>query len=382
MSRSAIWTIVVALVLGTLATLWFLDNFERVPQKTREGMKKEALRNPYLAAERLFERLGRKPARVASPAGLDALPDGGVLILEGGRQRTVSRARAERLLGWVERGGYLIVEAESAGDDFLLQRFGVTPFKPPQGKETDGAVPSRAKSGEIHSEVILPGSDVRYRVAARGRGLSAGGVSPAWRVAGPYGDVALHYAHGRGNVTAVNRLNFLDNRGLGALDHAELGWALLQRYQPGGTLHLAVRLDHPTLWQWLADSAWMALTSAAALLGLWLWSVVPRFGGMRGASVTARRDLAQHLQAIGRSLWREGGLGHLRDVVRREVTQRLALRHPALARRLSGERYDALARLAGVDAADVKAALADDRPPSPQSFTQTMQTLQRLERKI
>ncbi|MDR1936769.1 MAG: DUF4350 domain-containing protein [Candidatus Accumulibacter sp.] len=380
MSRRVIWTAVVAAALATLAALWFFGNFERVPVKRHEGMQKEARRNPYLALERLFSRLGRTVTRVGNPAALDALGEDEVLILAWRRQRLVTPERAGRLLRWVERGGYLIVEAEPRGKDPLLEAFGVV-FAKPSSEEKDPPA-SYKKCGKPYVEVDLPGDPTPYRRADSSRGLAAGKDSPEWRAGGQGGELMLHYARGRGNVTVVEDLDFLDNRNLGDFDHAALGWALAQRYQPGGAVRLAVRLEHPTLWQWLAESAWMALISVAALVALWLWRVVPRFGGTRAAPGAARRDLTQHLLAIGRSVWREGGLGHLRELARREIAQRLAQRHPSLARGLSGERHAALARMSGLDSRRIGEALADERPPSPETFTQAMQTLQRLEHKL
>jgi len=391
MSRTAIWSAIAGLVLVTLATLWFLDNFERVPVKNHEGMKKEALRDPYLAAERLFTRLGLNVSKVRSPAALDALGTGETLILERHRQRTVNRARADRLWRWVEEGGYLIVETEYAGDDYLLQKLGVSWYKPPKEQseaEEGGEVPEqkvrRPADEKLHIDVVLPDSDIVYRVSSRGRGLTASDrLQPEWKVSGLYGgDAIQHFAVGRGHATVLGQLNFMNNRQLLDNDHAEFAWALVQRYQPGGRVHFAVRLENPTLWEWLSESAWMAMISAGVLAVLWLWRVVPRFGGTCATRVPARRDLAQHLLAIGRSLWREGGLGHLREVVRRNVTQRLALRHPSLARRMSGERYAALANLAGVKTEDIREALASESAPSPETFTRATQLLQRLEHKL
>jgi hypothetical protein len=380
MSRRAIWSALVTALLGTLAALWFLDHFEQVPVKTHEGMQQEARRNPLLAAERLFSRLGRTVKRCRRSADLGVLGGNDALILVRGPGYPLSRETTQSLLQWVERGGYLIVDWEFSDRDFLAEAFGVELAKPSPGK--DGTPPGGGMDARHYVEVALPGEPARYRLAAGFNGLAAGKVPPQWRAAGPHGDSILHYARGRGNVTLLNYMSFLGNANLGDYDHAELAWALLQRYQPGGAVNLAARLEHPTLWQWLAESAWSASASVAALVVLWLWSAVPRFGGMRATPDAARRDLAQHLLAIGRCLWREGGLAHLRGVARQEVARCLALRHPALSRRLAGERQAGLARLAGLDPGQVREALADHRPPSPEDFTRTMRILQRLEQKL
>jgi hypothetical protein len=58
------------------------------------------------------------------------------------------------------------------------------------------------------------------------------------------------------------------------------------------------------------------------------------------------------------------------------------LRHPALRRRPAGERRAALAWMSGLGDREIREALEDTRTPSPEDFTRTMRTLQRLEQKI
>jgi len=67
MKRTVIWSIVAVAVLATFGTLWFLQNFEQVPTSHWESAQKEALRNPYLAFERLLGQLGRPVTRLESP---------------------------------------------------------------------------------------------------------------------------------------------------------------------------------------------------------------------------------------------------------------------------------------------------------------------------
>lgn len=391
MTRRIVWSLVAAAIVATLAAAWFVHNFEPVPSERREGAQKEARRNPYLGLERLLGRLGRPVTRLASPSALDRLPAGGILIVDRHRRRSVDPARAERLLAWVGRGGYLIVAAEPVGDDPLLARLGLRPFRAAPARpaddddEDDGAGqdnPPPAKSPPLPRviEVRLPSDDTGYRLGRSGPGLRAAQPVPAWR-AGVAAErsTLVHYAWGDGQITVVDGLDFLTNDQLGRHDHAELLWALTQRYQPQGEIRLAARLAMPTLWQWLAESAAPLLVSAAVLIGLWLWRIVPRFGGSIGTPTVDRRELRQHLAAIGRSVWREGGIGHWLTVVRQAVHTRLGLRHPHLAGLDAAAQSVALAKRVGGAATDLEAALGTEPTRRPEEFTAAMQTLQRLD---
>jgi hypothetical protein len=388
MKRTVIWSLVAVTVASTLLSLWFLQNFEQVPNSHWEAAQKEARRNPYLALERLFGQLGRPLTRLASPRSLDALPAGGVLILDENRRRNVDPERAGRLLDWVQGGGYLIVAAEDAGDDPLLAKLGVSRFKASSlqcnaDETTTPATETDTPRQAAPIELQLPGSDTSYRFNRHGNGLTSALPEPEWR-AGLTGqrNAVLHFTWGQGRITVLDGLQFLNNRQLGNLDHAELIWALLQQYQPQGELRLASRMEVPTLWQWLIESAWMLLISAALLIALWLWRIIPRFGGTLATPVAERRDLVQHLAAIGRSVWREGGIAHWLAVVRQGVHQRLALRHPYLTRQEASEQRIALAKIAGCKTKDIQSALTSGQAPAPDDFTLAMQTLQRLDQRL
>lgn len=408
MIRRVVWSVVAALALAVPGAAWFLQHFHEVPYERWEAPQREARSNPYLALERLLAALGRPVSRLQTRAALAELAPGGVLLLDGDRRRHVDAALSGRLLAWVEQGGYLIVAGESAGDDPLLTALGVSPYRPPRRSksEADGG-----EAGEEHGEaagadgegnenaaapagtapvkappwlgVRLPEADVAYRYRRSGRGLSASRPTPVWR-AGAAADRAalLHFAHGAGHVTVVDGLDAFNNYQIGRHDHADLLWALLQRYQPQGEIRLASRLAVPTLWAWLAESAPAALVSALVLIAIWLARIVPRFGGAVALPAGERRDLAQHLAAIGRSVWREGGVGHWMAVVRQAVATRLALHHPHLMRQDEAARLTALGRLAGCPPQQVSAALVAGQAATPETFTAAMQTLQRLDQRL
>ena len=384
MKRTIIWSLVAGLALVTLVTVWFLQNFEQVPSSHREPPQKEARRNPYLALEHLLKQLNRPLERVNSPSSLDQLAAGGVLILDGNRRRNVDPARSERLLNWVGQGGYLIVAAESASDDPLLKKLGISPYQPPQGQCKPGRKDAdKGLEKAATTTVLLPANNTGYRLERFGRGLASSQPEPAWRAGvSDERNSLLHFAWGRGHITVVDDMSFLSNYRIGELDHAELIWALLQNYQPQGTIHLASRMETQTLWQWLAESAWMLLISSAVLTALWLWQIIPRFGGTLPMPIAERRDLAQHLSAIGRSVWREGGVAHWLASVRQAVQKRLSLRYPKLTQQDASEQRIALARIAACKTIDIASAMTAGRAQSTNEFCKAMQILQRLDQRL
>ncbi len=80
MKRGAWISAGAALLVGLLA-IWMFSSMERVQERVWIGYRGEARDNPWLAAERLLERMGRPSARARSVPQLKALPADGMLVL-------------------------------------------------------------------------------------------------------------------------------------------------------------------------------------------------------------------------------------------------------------------------------------------------------------
>ena len=396
MIRRAIWTAVACAVVVTLGWLWFVTHFEQVLETGYENRKREALRNPYLAFERFLSRMGRPLTVVSKAQVLDDLPEGGVLLLDRDRRRYLNPQRVQRLFRWVERGGYLIVAAEQHGvDDPVLARLGVRWMETPKAlddvrqstqdaaSEPDSADPRMSALRERYRrlEVSIPGSGRPLGVEVASRGLGATKRAPQWSA--PQlepGAGLLHFSEGHGQVTVVQGLHSLgSNWFIGKHDHAELIWTLLERHQPQGPITLATRLAVPSLWEWSWEAGWAALVSGCVLIALWLWRVVPRFGGLLPEAPPVRRSLAEHLAAIGRFVWREYGFEHWLGVSRKAVMHRLSRRHPALAAASPAQMARALAGMGAAPASEVSFALWGQVRTTAE-FTAALATLQKIDR--
>lgn len=395
MSRRVIWTVVACMVVVTLGWLWFVTHFERVPGTRYENPKAEALRNPYLALDRFLLRMGRRLDVVSKAQALDELPGGGVLLLDRDRRRQLNPERVQGLFRWVERGGYLIVAAEQPGvGDPVLARLGVHWMEmPPRaagaaGGSTEGPrseSDAEAKTAAVRErhrrvEANIPGSAKPLSVWMSSQGLITTERVAQWSAGElELGAALLHFSEGNGQVTVVQELRPLwSNWFIGKYDHAELVWTLLERHQPQGQVTLATRLAVPSLWEWLWEAGWAALASACVLIVLWLWRVVPRFGGLAPEAPPVRRSLAEHLAAIGRFVWRRHGLEHWLGTCRKAVLDGLLRRHPALAAAPQTELAHALGAMGAAPASEVSFALWG-RVRTTAEFTTALATLQKIE---
>ena len=356
-------------------SVWLLDHLERVPVSVREAPHAEARRNPYLALERLTAGMGGRLTRQSDARVLDRPPTGSTLFLDRQRAHLLPPERLRRLLAWVEAGGHLIAVAEAPQlADPLLDSIGVDRAT----KRTED-LPQRPAPIAVQP----PGGSRPLQVAASWQTLVAVERQPVWSAGeGEQGAQMLQFRIGQGRLTVASELDQqLGNRRLGELDHAEFFWTLI-----GGNDHsappqvvLLSRLQMPTLFEWIAENARVASLATLLLLLLWLWRIVPRFGSVQPEPAPSRRQLREHLAAVGRYLWRCGQLAALLPAAREHFRYRLGQRRPGIAGRPPAAQASQLAALSGLPVARIAAALSA-HADGPQAFTDALRTLRELER--
>jgi hypothetical protein len=368
MSRTiVVWIVILA--VAALGVVWFFDNFERVTDKEWVGYSGEARRNQYLAAERLLARMGVAARHVRTIPELKELPVNGALILPDRREALTPDARAA-LLKWVESGGHLIVEDEDHRvPDPILDAFGVQrkPVKaPPKLPPIEAKLPHAPAPMKVEMHSIQ----------------SIEAPSAAVRVAGKHATHLLHFERGRGRVTVLNDLDFMRNRSIGRLDHAEFLWQIV-RFQPD-TPALFV-FDNPqklSLLGWLGANAWAVIAAAGLALVVWLWRVSSRFGPIAPDPEPARRRLLDHLRASGRFQWSRGGGSALVEAAREAALRRVARAYPDFAGLTRGEQQARLVEVFGIRAEDAHRVLAPAHPRTPGELLLAVGVYQRIQERL
>lgn len=350
MSRRLVLAIVLVTALGG-GLVWFLSNYDRVPVRQWTGFTGEARRNPYLALERLVQRLGGSARELRSVGQLGDVPPNGVVLLPGRRDNLTDNDR-RRLIAWVERGGHLVVEAEPYGaPDPLLTTIGVVrqrnAAKPAEGRP---AVPTFIWPGDARPvrATLHPFPPLAHPQAT---------TALAWNG----NNVLVVVPRGRGRVTAVSSLAFARNNAIGTADNATFAWRMLDA--PGTQVAIFNRPQKLSLARWLLANAWPALAGAGALLLLWLVRIAPRFGPVAPDAPPARRRLLDHLLAVGRFHWQARRAGPLVEAAREAALRRLARLRPEFAAGTPREREEYLVRTYGLDAADARLVVAGGAAP-------------------
>ncbi|MBI3528265.1 MAG: DUF4350 domain-containing protein [Betaproteobacteria bacterium] len=377
--------LLIGLLLACLAAAaaWFISNFERRTESELVGFQGKARRDPWLAAERLLQRMGMNATAVRSLPELDSLPQSATLVLPKGRQSLSAQSRRS-LLNWVSKGGRLIVEAEPAYQpDPLLDALGV---RRKAAKETENRKHDDGDdTGRELVEIALPPELAPVNVLMkRNFDLQANGALA--RFGGREATAVLLLQHGRGNVLVLNELDAFSNQLIGTHDHAEFLWRIVQVDQGAPAVLFFSDPKKLSLLGWLRTNAWSAVAGVLLFLLLWLWSAAPRLGPIAPDPVRARRRLLDHLRASGRFLWAHGGSQLLVDAAREACLRRIARVHPDLiaapGTEHEAEREARLAELIGLDAEQSRMLFSQKAPTRMIEFLHTIRLYQTVHERL
>jgi hypothetical protein len=367
MSREGLWGVAVAALVG-LGAIWFFTSFEQVTVREWVGMSGEARRNPYLALQRLSERMGQPARALHTLAELGSLPPRGVLLLPRPRGDLARRER-ELVLEWVARGGAIVVEAEPFRvPDPMLDALGVQRVQP--GKAVAAGLRKIALPGGTRDLLVdLPLTQLLRAKHAQQPADAAG--APLVQI--PYD---------RGLATVLVDFAPLGNRAIGKHDHAELGWRLARGQGEATALLVFDNPEKLSLTDWLRANAAHALAAAALFVALWLWRIAPRFGPIAPDPERVRRSLLDHLRASGRFLWAAGQGARLAESAREAALRRLQRAQPDFAALSRSEREARLAASFGLAKDDARQVLEQAAPRTIPDFVRSLRVFQAIHERL
>ena len=140
---------------------------------------------------------------------------------------------------------------------------------------------------------------------------------------------------GKGMVTLVSDLDFINNYALEQSDHAKILWYLVHglhtTLEQPAQVWLVKNDEMPSLWTLMWRYGWAFLASLILLFVAWLLRSSRRFGPVIPTQSEHRRSLNEHISSSGNFYWKHNKKQRLVDSSRQALMQRLAQIHPGWA---------------------------------------------------
>lgn len=386
-----LWTLLAVLLflLAGWGMQWFFANFEQRTREVVEGMSPAAKRNPLLAAERFLSRINVLTESVSGRDRLLTPPAKPGMLLVYRLGVSLPAEREQALLAWVRQGGHLLItpqrawdeEAKTSGNN-LLDMLGVQLVLRDTGQdqsaEPDAADAEPSANGSDRPAPIrfeIPGIDEPMMVAFSERRVLFDSLGHAdWKVETDEGGHLLQYALGQGKITVISDLQLFSNPSIGKHDHALLLALLVGDQQHAWLLYSSAMPALPILvWR----QAPGLVISLLTLAGLLVWSLTLRSGPVRSMGQPVRRNLMEHLAAVGGYLWRTDQAAGTFRRSQAALEQAWRRRHPLLGTMQQAARCQWIARRVGLPAPTVEKALYGEYQGE-QEFIQVTAIQQRL----
>jgi hypothetical protein len=381
MRRPRALTIFLGLFVLLVAS-WIVSSTEWGEVAIPTPLRGDAATNPFYAAQKLVEALGATSERRESLG--DASSDAVVVLSTWGWD--INNARRAELERWVESGGRLVVDAALiSGSDAFEQWSGIVRERDEPDPDEDlfqaPEIVEECRPLEETGESIGGSTAALYSVCHFDDSSWLETNAPLmWGLDDEGYLSAARTAVGRGSVTVVNGVPFVF-REIFAGDHGEL-LAAATGLRAGDHVIFMTEADVSSLVELVWRHGAPVVAVLLLLVALVLWRGAVRFGPLVAPLERARRSLAEQVLGTGRFAVRVGGGAALVAAARRALHE-AATRRIAGYERLTGtEQAGAVAKLAGLDARELAAALGAEQDQRPIELRARLALLESARRQL
>ncbi len=417
MKSRALVILGIILAVAGLLLLSFWGKLEWSEQTVWSDYSGEANTNNFLATQRVLTRLGKTASSVRGlPSTHHTMGPGDILILPR-RYIHLTDGQVESIMDWVKEGGLLIAvgtspesREESETQDPLFSAIGARAtvrndppkngtdlgepepkpnpkpgLEPPEPQKSDNSASETAQDAYADANrvttVLLDGRVYRVELGEWLQLLDLSGKATK-SIGNNSGVKLLQYEVEKGRVVLCTELDCLNNWKICEYDHTDFLWALVSKWGSQNRVWIVYREEPPSLRQWIRDYAWMVVVSLVTLILASLWHAGSRFGPRTPEPALGRRSLLEHLAACGRFQWsKHEGLSLLK-AAREATIQKIHRVHPGWAHLAPQELCTRLAQFSGLEELRILRALRHERLSDPREFTEAIQTLDLIRKKL
>ena len=403
----------VGLVLLGLAGWGLYSSIEFYDETEESGWSSDALRNPYLAAQKFMARSGVAVTEVDSLARLDELDGLGTLFFSDANQVQTPR-QLEQVMNWLAQGGNVIYTADAVAsdDDMLLREFSVEvdwrEFDAEQQtreaslSETMREYNRQIEAGKSREEIAQSLENEKVSITRVQFGDEIGAIEVAFNdakillhphisdsesVVEPrpfswsYSDQGVHmmqFEVGSGLLTIISDPGIWTSYHIDQFDHAYLLWLLSS---DGGNFAILRSVLRDSIWVLMRQNAGELLIAAGFLILIWVWRTGYRFGRRVPRNLSHLRALGEHFSSISHYLWHRRQGPYLVDPLRTRVLRRASQTLGEFARADQARQFELIARRCDLNPEAIARAFSST-DFNEASFVQTVRLLKHIEQSL
>jgi hypothetical protein len=404
----------IKLVLGVLLAgliAWGLYSSIEFYEETEESSwSVDALRNPYLAAQKFMAESGVAVTDVDSLVKLDELTSLGTLFFSDANQVQTPR-QLRQVMDWLEVGGNVIYTADSVahGDDLLLREFEVEvewrEFEDEAAgeekplSETLREYNRQIEDGKSREDIVSALNEEEDSLTTVQFSDDIGALEVAFNDAkiltqpyiadsesdtshqpfswsySAYGVHMMQFEVGSGLLTIISDPGIWTSYQVDQYDHAYLLWLLSSGEGNFAILRSVLR---DSIWTLMARNATELLIAAGLILLIWIWRSGYRFGRLLPRDLAHSRALGEYFSSISHYLWHRRHGEYLVTPLRQRVLRRASLTLGEFSLADQQRQFELIAERCDLNPVSVTRAFnVDDFNET--SFVQTVRLLKHIE---
>ena len=410
-------SISIRLVLGGLLfglIAWGLYASIEFYEETEEsGWSIDALRNPYLAAQKFMSESGIEVTDVDSLLKLEELSTLGTLFFSDANQVQTPR-QLQQVMDWLDVGGNVIYTADSVahGDDLLLKEFSVEvewrEYETEEAKEETSLSETmreynrQIEDGKAREEIASSIGDAEEAITEVRFDDDIGVLEVAFNDAkilsqpyiadadsdtahqpfswsySEYGVHMMQFEVGSGLLTIISDPGIWTSYRIDQYDHAYLLWLLSSGEGNFAILRSVIR---DSIWALLARNASELLIATGLMVLLWIWRTGYRFGRLVPRDQSQSRALGEYFSSISHYLWQRRHGEYLVAALRGRVLRRASLTLGEFLRADQQRQFELIAERCDLNPESVTRAFSMN-DFNETSFVQTVRLLKHIEQSL
>ncbi len=310
----ATWVIILCAVIITGFLYWFYTSFDLVIIEKDIGVTEEVRANPFYAAEKFLESVGKNAESRKNYSVLEEnLEPYDTLIIESTRVG-LSDNKRKIIKDWISSGGHLVLLATEIYDDdsgtsrdIFLDELGLRLYENADfnwDQTKDERVAKFTFEG-VEEETKVFFSYDYYLQDISGDASYVGGND--------YSDLFVQYNYDEGMITILTDMDIWKNSYIDGYDHAMFLYQLVGGAENVWFLYNTVQ---PSLISKMIELMPMLLISFFVLVVAILFSASWRKGSPKNDDLKLQREIMQHIEAAGEFNYRNDfGKGLLAELM-------------------------------------------------------------------